>query len=69
MTHSSDREYEETGSEGEQHEEIEGDIEEGIDESDSIERVDEEQERGEDTEMIESHQRNHIGMAVIVFTF
>ncbi|KAG6459691.1 hypothetical protein O3G_MSEX011542 [Manduca sexta] len=57
----SEREYEETGSEGEQAEELEGDIEEGIDdENDSVERVEEEQERGEDTEMIEGHQRNHI---------
>ncbi|XP_037295286.1 muscle calcium channel subunit alpha-1 isoform X2 [Manduca sexta] len=60
-TDNSEREYEETGSEGEQAEELEGDIEEGIDdENDSVERVEEEQERGEDTEMIEGHQRNHI---------
>lgn len=53
---SSDREYEETGSEGQ---EAEGDIEEGMGE-DNEERIEEEQER-EDLDMMESNQRNHIG--------
>ncbi|XP_072945863.1 muscle calcium channel subunit alpha-1-like isoform X3 [Epargyreus clarus] len=54
-TDNSDREYEETGSEGQ---EPEGDIEEGMGE-DNEERIEEEQER-EDLDMMESNQRNHI---------
>ncbi|XP_053619116.1 muscle calcium channel subunit alpha-1-like isoform X3 [Plodia interpunctella] len=59
-TDNSEREYEETGSEGEQQEEIDGEeVElEGIEEE-NRERIEEEQER-EDHEMMESHQRNHI---------
>ncbi|XP_050555319.1 muscle calcium channel subunit alpha-1 isoform X14 [Spodoptera frugiperda] len=56
----SEREYEETGSEGEQQDEMEGEIEEIIDEeNEGNERTEEEQER-EDQEMMEGHQRNHI---------
>ncbi|KAJ8707324.1 hypothetical protein PYW08_010576 [Mythimna loreyi] len=56
----SEREYEETGSEGEQQEDIEGELDETIDEeNEAIERAEEEQER-EDQEMMEGHQRNHI---------
>lgn len=71
---SSEREYEETGSEGEQAEEIEGegdgDVEEEMDVGE--ERVEEEQEGGEDHEMIEEHQRNHIGIMfrkVTIYSF
>ncbi|XP_063835176.1 muscle calcium channel subunit alpha-1-like isoform X1 [Ostrinia nubilalis] len=60
-TDNSEREYEETGSEGEHQEEIdgEGEMEMGEEEN-GIDRIEEEQERGEDQEMMESHQRNHI---------
>ncbi|XP_026733621.1 muscle calcium channel subunit alpha-1-like isoform X4 [Trichoplusia ni] len=60
-TDNSEREYEETGSEGDQQEDIEGEMDEIVDEeNEAIERVEEEQERGEDQEMMEGHQRNHI---------
>lgn len=59
---SSEREYEETGSEGEHQEEMEGEGEMEMGEEENAERIEEEQERGEDQEMMESHQRNHIGM-------
>ncbi|CAH2099004.1 unnamed protein product [Euphydryas editha] len=52
----SERDYEETGSEGEQQEEIEGDAENEIIDEENEERVEEEQEGDE----MENHQRNHI---------
>ncbi|KAJ0171022.1 hypothetical protein K1T71_013221 [Dendrolimus kikuchii] len=58
-TDNSDREYEETGSEGEVPEEIDGDIEEGLEDCERIEEEEEEQERDEE-DMVDSHQRNHI---------
>ncbi|XP_026318238.1 muscle calcium channel subunit alpha-1-like [Hyposmocoma kahamanoa] len=59
-TDNSEREYEETGSEGEHNEEIEGEeLGEGGDE-DGGERIEEEQDREEDRDMMETHQRNHI---------
>ncbi|XP_068624684.1 muscle calcium channel subunit alpha-1-like [Battus philenor] len=57
-TDNSEREYEETGSEGEQQEEIEGEEDIGAEEV-GEDRLEDEQER-EDVEMMESHQRNHI---------
>lgn len=57
---SSEREYEETGSEGEQQEEIEGEEDIGPEEEIGEERLEDEQERDE-LDMMESHQRNHIG--------
>lgn len=57
MNFSSEREYEETGSEGEPQEEIEGEGENEIIDEENEERVEEEQE-GEE---MENHQRNHIG--------
>ncbi|KAL0859668.1 hypothetical protein ABMA27_010787 [Loxostege sticticalis] len=59
-TDNSEREYEETGSEGEHQEEMEGEGEMEMGEEENAERIEEEQERGEDQEMMESHQRNHI---------
>ncbi|XP_059047700.1 muscle calcium channel subunit alpha-1 isoform X2 [Achroia grisella] len=60
-TDNSDREYEETGSEGEQNDEIEGEVEgEGTEDDVGGERVEDEQEREENQEMMEGHQRNHI---------
>ncbi|XP_045779667.1 muscle calcium channel subunit alpha-1-like isoform X8 [Maniola jurtina] len=55
-TDNSEREYEETGSEGEPQEEIDGEGDEGIMDEEMEERIDEEQE----PEEMESHQRNHI---------
>ncbi|CAG9796230.1 unnamed protein product [Diatraea saccharalis] len=61
-TDNSEREYEETGSEGEQQEDMEGDVEADIaEEENGPERIDD-HERAEDEEMMESHQRNHIDM-------
>ncbi|XP_075986928.1 muscle calcium channel subunit alpha-1-like isoform X2 [Anticarsia gemmatalis] len=65
-TDNSEREYEETGSEGEQVEEIEGEIDEVLEEeNESVERaLDERDERDErrdeQRDMIDAHQRNHI---------
>ncbi|XP_013174778.1 PREDICTED: muscle calcium channel subunit alpha-1-like isoform X5 [Papilio xuthus] len=58
-TDNSEREYEETGSEGEQQEEIEGEEDIGPEEEIGEERLEDEQER-DDLDMMESHQRNHI---------
>ncbi|CAH2060425.1 unnamed protein product, partial [Iphiclides podalirius] len=58
-TDNSDRDYEETGSEGEQQDEIDVEEDEEVGEEIGEERLEEEQER-EDHEMMESHQRNHI---------
>ncbi|XP_013148992.1 PREDICTED: muscle calcium channel subunit alpha-1-like [Papilio polytes] len=58
-TDNSEREYEETGSEGEQQEEIEGEEDIGPEEEIGEERLEDEQERDE-LDMMESHQRNHI---------
>ncbi|KAM3956913.1 muscle calcium channel subunit alpha-1 [Aphomia sociella] len=58
-TDNSEREYEETGSEGEGHEDMEGEGE-GTEEDVGGERIEEEQEREENDEMMEGHQRNHI---------
>lgn len=41
---------------------MEGEGEMEMGEEENAERIEEEQERGEDQEMMESHQRNHIGM-------
>nr|XP_037876781.1 muscle calcium channel subunit alpha-1 isoform X3 [Bombyx mori] len=59
-TDNSEREYEETGSEGDPQDEIEEEEEEELDENELEDRVEEEQERDEDMEMMEGHQRNHI---------
>ncbi|XP_041983616.1 muscle calcium channel subunit alpha-1-like isoform X14 [Aricia agestis] len=56
-TDNSEREYEETGSEGEQQEDMEGEEEVGVDEM-IDERIEDEQENEEET--METHQRNHI---------
>ncbi|CAH0403502.1 unnamed protein product [Chilo suppressalis] len=56
----SEREYEETGSEGEQQEDMEGDVEADIGEEENGPERLEEHDRGEDEEMMECHQRNHI---------
>lgn len=62
---SSEREYEETGSEREEQEDLEGELDEIIDEeNEAIERAEDEQER-EDQEMMEGHQRNHIGTIIL----
>ncbi|XP_046973962.1 muscle calcium channel subunit alpha-1-like isoform X13 [Vanessa cardui] len=55
-TDNSERDYEETGSEGEQQEEIEGDAEDAEIDEENEERIEEEQE----AEEMENHQRNHI---------
>lgn len=65
--YSSERDYEETGSEGEQQEELDGEEQER--EEDDGERVEEEQERDEDQEMMESHQRNHIGKVILELNY
>lgn len=56
---SSEREYEETGSEGDHQEEMEGEIGEEMEEEQQ--RVEEEQEQMDDQETEEGCQRNHIG--------
>ncbi|XP_047540541.1 muscle calcium channel subunit alpha-1 isoform X3 [Vanessa atalanta] len=55
-TDNSERDYEETGSEGEQQEEIEVDAEDAEIDEENEERIEEEQE----AEEMENHQRNHI---------
>lgn len=61
---SSERDYDETGSEGDK-EDMERELNEIIDEeNEAIQRAEEEQER-EDQEMMEGHQRNHIGIIVL----
>lgn len=61
--YSSEREYEETGSEGEHQEEIDVEGDEGGIDEEVEERIDEEQE----PEEMESHQRNHIGKYEMTF--
>ncbi|GBP31103.1 Voltage-dependent calcium channel type D subunit alpha-1 [Eumeta japonica] len=59
---SSEREYEETGSESDHREEVEEEEEQNGDELDDTDPAHDDRQAREDHEMIEEHQRNHIDL-------